>query len=82
MTAKMLRILIGLTLVLAVACGGAPAAPDPTTIPAVEPTVAPVVGETTQPTSTPQMAAPPAEVQVNPGKLTILLPDLANTNSV
>ncbi|HZA24592.1 MAG TPA: ABC transporter substrate-binding protein, partial [Dehalococcoidia bacterium] len=37
---------------------------------AAEPTAAPVVGETAQPTATPQMAAPPADVEVNPGKVT------------
>jgi peptide/nickel transport system substrate-binding protein len=62
--------LLGIIMVLAVACGGAPAAPDPNTVPAVEPTAAPVEGETSQPTSTPQAAAPPAEVEVHPGPLT------------
>ncbi len=56
-------------MVLAVACGGAPA-PDPATAPAAEPTAAPGVGETSQPTATPQAAAPPAEVEVHPGPLT------------
>src|SRR5919106_5098484 len=84
MAAKILTILLGLPLVLAVACGGAPAAPEPTatqvadTAQAAEPTAAPVVGETAQPTATPQAVAPPAEVEVNPGKLTIMIGDLGN----
>src|ERR671918_2467771 len=69
MVAKLVTLL-GIIVALAVACGGAPAAPDPNTIPAVEPTAAPVEGETSQPTSTPQAAAPPAEVEVHPGPLT------------
>ena len=62
--------LLGIIMILAVACGGAPAAPDPATSPAAEPTAAPGVGETSQPTATPQAAAPPAEVEVHPGPLT------------
>jgi ABC-type transport system substrate-binding protein len=77
MIAKILTILFGLTLVLIVACGSSPAAPEPTVAPA-EPTAAPAGSETSQPTATPQMAAPPAEVEVNPGKLTIMVGDLAN----
>jgi peptide/nickel transport system substrate-binding protein len=62
--------LLMLITVLIVACGTAdPAAPDP----AAEPTAAPIVSETAQPTPTPQMAALPAEVEVNPGKLTIMV---------
>jgi peptide/nickel transport system substrate-binding protein len=86
MVTKIVIILLGLTLVLAVACGSAPAAPDPTATspaapasdaaPTTAPT-APVVSDTAQPTSTPQVAAPPAEVEVNPGKLTIMVGDLA-----
>jgi peptide/nickel transport system substrate-binding protein len=80
-------ILLGLTLVLVLACGSAaPATPDPTATspaapadaaPTTAPT-APVASDTAQPTSTPQMAAPPAEVEVNPGKVTIMVGDLAN----
>jgi peptide/nickel transport system substrate-binding protein len=77
MIAKILTILFGLTLVLIVACGSSPAAPEPTVAPA-EPTAAPAGSETSQPTATPQMAAPSAEVEVNPGKLTIMVGDLAN----
>jgi peptide/nickel transport system substrate-binding protein len=71
MVAKLVTLL-GIIMVLAVACGGAPAAPEPTatSAPAAEPTTAPGVGETSQPTATPQMAAPPAEVEVHPGPLT------------
>jgi peptide/nickel transport system substrate-binding protein len=36
------------------------------------------VGETSQPTATPQAAAPPTEVEVNPGTLTIMIGDLGN----
>src|SRR5688500_16228351 len=70
--------LLGIIMVLAVACGGAPAAPDPNTVPAVEPTAAPEVGESSQPTATPQAAASPAEVEVNLGKLTIMVGSLGN----
>ena len=69
MVAKLVALL-GIIMVLTVACGGAPAAPDPNTAPAAEPTTVPGVGETSQPTATPQMAAPPAEVEVQPGPLT------------
>ena len=64
--------LLAIIMVLAVACGTAEA-PDPTAMPeatsapADEPTAAPGVGETSQPTPTPEMAVPPAEVEVNPG---------------
>jgi hypothetical protein len=70
--------LLGIIMVLAVACGGAPAAPDPTTAPAVESTAAPVVGETSQPTATPQVAAPPSEVEVHPGKVTWMIGSFGN----
>jgi peptide/nickel transport system substrate-binding protein len=74
MATKTVMMLLGLTLVLAVACGSAaPAAPDSTTAPAVEPTTAPGTGETSQPTATPQAVAPPAEVEVNPGQLTWMI---------
>jgi peptide/nickel transport system substrate-binding protein len=65
-------------IVLAVACGGAPAAPDPTAAPAAEPTAVRDSGETSQPTAAPQVADPPTEVEVNPGKVTIMVGDLAN----
>jgi peptide/nickel transport system substrate-binding protein len=78
MAAKLVALL-GIIMVLAVACGGAPAAPEPTaaSAPAAEPTAAPGVGETSQPTATPQAAAPPAEVEVNTGTLNIMVGDLA-----
>jgi ABC-type transport system substrate-binding protein len=79
-------LLIGIILVSAVACGTAEA-PDPTAIspaapasdaaPTTAPT-APVASDTAQPTSTPQMAAPPAGVEVNPGTLTIMMGDFDN----
>jgi peptide/nickel transport system substrate-binding protein len=85
MAARILMALLGLTLILAVACGSAaPATPESTatqaadTAPAAEPTAAPVEGDTSQPTSTPQAAAPPAEVEVNPGKLTWMVGDFGN----
>jgi len=74
MIAKLLTMLLGLTLILIVACGSAA---EPTAAPAAEPTAAPVVSATSQPTDTPQMADPPAEVEVNPGKLTMMVGDLA-----
>ena len=93
MIAKILTMLLGLILVLAVACGSAAeptAVPDPTplpgqsaeTAPAAEPTAAPVVGEApqSQPTPIPELTDPPApaEVEVNPGKLIIMMGDLAS----
>jgi hypothetical protein len=80
MATKIVAMLLGLTLVLLVACGSAAeptSVPDPTatqaadTAPAVEPT-APVAGETSQPTATPQVASLPGEVEVNPGRVTLL----------
>jgi pimeloyl-ACP methyl ester carboxylesterase len=65
MVAKLVALL-GIIVVLAVACGGAPAAPDPATAPAAEPAAAPVVGETSQPTPTPQVAAPSSKSSQNP----------------
>ncbi|HEU0021318.1 MAG TPA: ABC transporter substrate-binding protein [Dehalococcoidia bacterium] len=82
MATKIVMMLLGLTLILIVACGGAPAAPEPTAAPAAEPTAAPVESEPSQPTSTPQEAAPPAEVEVNPGKLTWLIPGMGNERFV
>ncbi|HZA23798.1 MAG TPA: ABC transporter substrate-binding protein, partial [Dehalococcoidia bacterium] len=70
MATKRLITLLGLTLILAVACGAAESPPEPTAMPAAEATVAPGTSETSQPTSTPQAAARPAEVEVNPGQLT------------
>jgi ABC-type transport system substrate-binding protein len=72
-----LATLLGIIMVLAVACGGAPAA-DPNATPAAEPTATPGVGETSQPTAIPQATAPPAEAEVNPGKLTIMVGSLGN----
>jgi peptide/nickel transport system substrate-binding protein len=86
MATRIVMVLLALTLALVIACGGAPAAPDPTATspaapasdatPTTAPT-APVASDTAQPTSTPQMVAPPAEVEVNPGKLTIMVGDLS-----
>src|ERR671918_1737749 len=77
MVAKLVTLL-GIIMVLAVAFGGAPAAPEPTTAPAAEPTAALGVGETSQPTATPQAAAPPTEVEVNPGELMVMVGDFAS----
>ena len=77
MAIRIVMILLGLSLILAVACGRTPAAPELTAAPAAEPTTAPVVGETVQPTAAPQAVAPPADVEVNPGKLTIMVGDFA-----
>jgi peptide/nickel transport system substrate-binding protein len=88
MATRLVIVLLGLTLVLAVACGTA--APEPTTVPdptatqaadtapAAEPTAAPTASATSQPTATPQAAALPAETEVNPGKLTIMVANMAN----
>ncbi len=76
MTAK-LTILLGILLILAVACGTAEA-PDPTAAPASEPTTAPVEGETSQPTAVPQEAGPPAEVEIYSGELRIMVGDFAS----
>jgi peptide/nickel transport system substrate-binding protein len=74
MATKVFMALLGFTLILAVACGTAEA-PNPTRGLAVEPTAVTTSGETSQPTPTPQMAAPPApaEVEVNPGKVTWMI---------
>jgi peptide/nickel transport system substrate-binding protein len=77
MVAKLVTLL-GIIMVLAVACGGAPAAPDPNTAPTAEPTAAPGVSESSQPTSTPQAVASPAEVEVHPGKVTWMAGNLGN----
>ena len=73
-------MLLGLTLVLALACGSSPAAPEPTATSSApaETTAAPVEGDTSQPTATPQVVAPPAEVEVNPGTLTIMMGSFDN----
>jgi peptide/nickel transport system substrate-binding protein len=72
-----IKILCGLILMLALACGGTPAAPEPTaTSPArtedtAPPTTsAPTTVDTPAPTATPQAAAPPTEVEVSTGKVT------------
>jgi peptide/nickel transport system substrate-binding protein len=69
---------LALMLLLALACGGAPAAPESTITTAAEPTPVSGEGETSQPTATPQATAPPAEAEVNPGKLTIMVGSLGN----
>src|SRR5919106_5235560 len=84
MAIRIVMVLLALTLALVIACGGAPAAPDPTATspaapasdaaPTTAPT-APVASDTAQPTSTPQMAPSPAEVEVNPGRVTLLTED-------
>ena len=77
MVAKLVTLL-GIFMVLAVACGGAPAAPEPTAASPTEPTAAPTGSETSQPTPVPQMEdpPPPAQVEVNTGNLTIMVGDL------
>lgn len=82
MIAKKLTMLLGLILVLAVACGGAaPATPEPIvapaadTGPAAEPTAASVESAASQPTPDPQITAPPPQVEVNPGRVTLLTED-------
>jgi peptide/nickel transport system substrate-binding protein len=86
MAIRIVMVLLALTVILVIACGSAPAAPDPTATssapasdaaPTTAPT-APVASDTTQPTSTPQMAVPPAEVEVNPGKLSIMVGGLGS----
>jgi peptide/nickel transport system substrate-binding protein len=69
--------LLGIIMILTVACGGAPAAPEPTaaSAPATEPTAAPTESEPSQPSATPQAADAPAEVEVNPGRVTLLTED-------
>jgi peptide/nickel transport system substrate-binding protein len=76
MAAK-LTILLGILLLLAVACGTAEA-PDPTAVPAGEPTAAPMGGGTSQPTAVPQEAAPPAEVEIYAGDVKIMVGDFAS----
>ncbi|HEU0021322.1 MAG TPA: ABC transporter substrate-binding protein [Dehalococcoidia bacterium] len=76
MVATTLKVLLGLTLVLAVACGGAPAATPPAADGA--PTAAPtpvIASDTASPTAAPQTAVPPAQPELNPGKLTIVVGD-------
>jgi peptide/nickel transport system substrate-binding protein len=76
MATKILTMLLGLTLLLGVACGTA--APEPTAAPAEEPTVARVESDTSQPTATPQAVAAPPEVEVNPGKLNWMVGSFGN----
>jgi peptide/nickel transport system substrate-binding protein len=76
MAAK-LTILLGILLILAVACGTAEA-PDPTAVPASEPTAAPAEGGTPQPTAVPQEAAPPAQVEIYAGEVKIMVGDFAS----
>jgi peptide/nickel transport system substrate-binding protein len=72
-----LATLLALTLILAVACGTAEA-PDPTAGPTTDTSVAPAEGENSQPTATPQAAAPPTEVEVYPGELKLMVGDFAS----
>jgi ABC-type transport system substrate-binding protein len=76
MAAK-LTILLGILLVLAVACGTAEA-PDPTPVPASEPTAAPLEVGTPQPTAVPQEAAPPAQVEIYSGEVKVMVGDFAS----
>ena len=76
MATKIVMMLLGLTLVLAVACGSAA---EPTAVP--EPTATTQAADTApaaQPTATPQMAAPPADVEVFPGELRLMVGDFAS----
>jgi peptide/nickel transport system substrate-binding protein len=83
MATTIAMVLLALTVTLVIACGGAPAAPDPmATSPAeaasdAAPT-ATVASDTAQPTPTPQVAVPPAEVEVNPGKVTWMIGSFGN----
>jgi hypothetical protein len=77
MIAKILTMLLGLTLVVLVACGTAEE-PAPTSPPAAEPTAAPASGQASQPTATPQAAAPPAEAKVSSETITIMIGDFAS----
>lgn len=73
---QLVALAVALVLAVGVACGSAaPPALEPTVSPA-ETTAAPTVSETSQPTPTPQMAVPPAGVEVNPGKVTLMTNDL------
>jgi peptide/nickel transport system substrate-binding protein len=89
MAAKIGTILMALTLLLIVACDGAPAAPEATVTSPAESTVAttgaeptgaptPTVAVAPQLTATPQMAPALEEVEVNPGKLTVMLGNLGD----
>ena len=75
---------LAFTLVLAVACGSASApveeAQPADTSPAQQPVVRPPAASAA-PTAAPQTMAEPAKamMEVNPGKLTIMVGDLANT---
>jgi peptide/nickel transport system substrate-binding protein len=68
--------LLVLILMVVVACGTAEA-PEPTASPPADPTATSAEGGTSQPTATPQVAAPPADVEGNPGNLTVMVGDLA-----
>lgn len=74
MAAKILMPLLGLILVMAVACGSAA---EPTVAPADEPAANPIEGATAQPTAAPQPVTPPTDVEANPGVLTIMVGDFA-----
>jgi peptide/nickel transport system substrate-binding protein len=77
MATRIVTTLLGIILILGAACGTAEA-PDPTAAPAAEPTSAPEMSGTVQPTSTPQAAAPPAEVEEYPGELRLMVGDFAS----
>jgi peptide/nickel transport system substrate-binding protein len=62
---------------MAVACGTGEA-PEPTVAPVAELTPVSDASETSQSTPTPQAAAPPADVEVNPGKVAIMVGDMGN----
>jgi peptide/nickel transport system substrate-binding protein len=74
MIAKILTMLLGLTLVLAVACGSAA---EPTVAPA-ESTAAPTEGETAQPTAEPQPVDAQADVEIHPGPLNWMIAGWGN----
>src|SRR5918992_2902415 len=82
MATKIPLTLFILILALTVACGAAEA-PDPTAL--TDPTAmpeaaatAPIASDTSTPTPAPQAAEPSADVEVHPGKLTIMVGDFGN----
>ena len=81
MVTKIVTTLLGLTLVLVVACGSAPAAPEPTATsappadaaPSDAPSPAAADTPAPAPTATPQPTAPSAEVTVSSEKLNVMM---------